>query len=114
MIGIIIMTVILTWVGIAIVTSIDEDESFAMLPITFLHTAVEVITLPMYSIFYGSVTQKRYEEIRACDFYKKRLGKSFHLVTIYASAGDKDKPLYKRMLSHVYLIIYMRVKDSEV
>jgi hypothetical protein len=59
------------------------------------------------------MTTKKYEEIKKCNFYKKRLGKSIHLCTIYGLAKDKTAPLWKRILSHIYIIVFFKVEDDK-
>ena len=59
------------------------------------------------------MTKRVYEEIKKCNFYKKRLGKSMHLCTIYGLAKDKTAPLWKRILSHVYVIVFFKVEDDK-
>lgn len=59
------------------------------------------------------MTRRKYKEIKKCNFYKKRLGKYTHLCTIYGLANNKTAPLWKRILSHVYVIVFFKVEDDK-
>lgn len=63
--------------------------------------------------FIKSVTLKRraYEELVRSNFYQRHIG-NWHLTTIYHVAGNKEAPLYKRILSHVYVLYYVKVIDD--
>ena len=56
-----------------------------------------------------TITQKQYEEIKKCEFYKKNLGCNMHLCTLYGLKNKKEFPLWKRILSHVYFIMIFKV-----
>lgn len=59
------------------------------------------------------LTQSEYQKIKQCNFYKKHLGHYLHLCTIYGVAGDKTFPLWKRLLSHVYIILIFQVVEED-
>lgn len=57
------------------------------------------------------MSKTHYKVIKKLNHYKRNLGHGFHLCTIYGVAGDKTQPLWKRVLSHVYIIV--RFDDLE-
>lgn len=59
-----------------------------------------------------TITQKHYELLKKCGFYKKNLGHNIHLCTIYGAAKREEFPLWKRILSHVYVIMIFRIVDE--
>ncbi len=60
------------------------------------------------------ILEPLYVEIKRCNHYKKNLGHNFHLCTIYGCAGDKKAPWWKRLLSHIYVIVRFRVIEYKV
>lgn len=58
-----------------------------------------------------TITKKRFEFIKKTGWYKARLGKAVHLCSVYSVTGDKTAPLWKRILSHVYVIVFFKVEE---
>ena len=58
------------------------------------------------------VCKTDFEIMKQFKFYKKDLGHNFHLCTIYGCAGNKLAPWWKRLLSHIYLIVRFEVVED--
>lgn len=58
------------------------------------------------------ISKSHYEIIKKLNLYKKDLGNGFHLCTIYGVAGDKTQPLWKRFLSHIYVIVRYKIVED--
>ena len=112
MIKTIIITALVTWFVIALITIIIGTESIATFPVDLVF---EIFRLPFRifdSIFVKPIPRDRYEQIKECGFYKRPLIRNWHLVTLYGNAGDKTKPMYKRILSHLYLVVHFKVTEN--
>ena len=108
----IIITVLITWFIIATITVVTGSESVATFPVDLV---ISILRFPIRlfdSIFVKPIPRDIYEEIKECGFYKRPLAGNWHLVTLYGNAGDKRKPLYKRILSHVYMVVHFEIVDK--
>lgn len=61
---------------------------------------------------FRNIPRTRFEEVKQLNFYKRHLFGNFHLVTVFGVAGDKRCRLWKRILSHVYVIVYVQIVDD--
>jgi hypothetical protein len=60
------------------------------------------------------INKTDFEIMQQCKFYKKDLGHNFHLCTLYGCAGNKNAPWWKRLLSHLYIIVRFEVVENKV
>ena len=59
------------------------------------------------------IPERKFEEIKKCKFYKRHLFRDYHLGTLYGLSKVEGAPLWKRLLSHVYVVFRVKIIPYE-